>query len=157
MLERNPRTLVFDMDGTIADLYSVKDWLPLLRSESAYPYSEADFMGDEKLPRILDFLRSYHGYKVIVCSWTSKGASVEYRKAIRRAKRDWLIRHDFPYDHLHVIPYGTKKHTICKKYGESILFDDNEAVRDAWDLGETVDPAEVDIYQFLLDILRGVS
>lgn len=27
------RSINFDMDGTIADLYGVKDWLALLRSE----------------------------------------------------------------------------------------------------------------------------
>ena len=27
------KTLVFDMDGTIADLYGVKGWLKMLRAE----------------------------------------------------------------------------------------------------------------------------
>ena len=32
------RSINFDMDGTIADLYGVKDWLPLLRSDSYVRY-----------------------------------------------------------------------------------------------------------------------
>ena len=35
------RMIYFDMDGTIADLYGVKNWLPRLRDEDAAPYLEA--------------------------------------------------------------------------------------------------------------------
>ena len=34
-------TIYFDMDGTIANLYSVENWLEKLRSEDATPYEEA--------------------------------------------------------------------------------------------------------------------
>ena len=34
-------TIYFDMDGTIADLYSTKDWLPRLRAYDAKVYAEA--------------------------------------------------------------------------------------------------------------------
>ena len=34
-------TIYFDMDGTIANLYGVDNWLPKLRAESTSPYSEA--------------------------------------------------------------------------------------------------------------------
>ena len=31
---KNDKTLVFDMDGTIANLYGVKNWLPLLENKN---------------------------------------------------------------------------------------------------------------------------
>ena len=31
------KTLVFDMDGTIADLYGVEGWLEMLRAEDETP------------------------------------------------------------------------------------------------------------------------
>ena len=34
-------TVYFDMDGTIADLYGAKDWLPRLRAYDAKIYAEA--------------------------------------------------------------------------------------------------------------------
>ena len=38
------RTIWWDMDGTIANLYAVNDWLPKLRSEDPSPYAEAEVM-----------------------------------------------------------------------------------------------------------------
>ena len=34
-------TIYFDMDGTIANLYSVENWLPKLQNEDASPYTDA--------------------------------------------------------------------------------------------------------------------
>ena len=35
------KMICFDMDGTIADLYNVPNWLPKLRAEDASPYEDA--------------------------------------------------------------------------------------------------------------------
>ena len=35
------REIWFDMDGTIADLYGVENWLEMLRNEDATPYRNA--------------------------------------------------------------------------------------------------------------------
>ena len=37
----NTKAIYFDMDGTIADLYSVEGWLPMLRAHNATPYTQA--------------------------------------------------------------------------------------------------------------------
>ena len=39
-------TIYLDMDGTIADLYGVEDWLKKLRAEDSSPYEEAEPMCD---------------------------------------------------------------------------------------------------------------
>ena len=35
-------TINFDMDGTIADLYGVENWLDYLIAEDAFPYETAE-------------------------------------------------------------------------------------------------------------------
>ena len=35
------RTIYFDMDGTIADLYGIKNWLAYLKEENTLPYEVA--------------------------------------------------------------------------------------------------------------------
>ena len=40
------KALVFDLDGTIANLYAVDSWLEKLRSEDASPYLDAEPMYD---------------------------------------------------------------------------------------------------------------
>lgn len=121
------KALIFDMDGTIADLYNVEGWLEKLRAGDASPYRDAKPMYDmDTLSVILDIFRSL-GYRIIVVSWGSKGATREYNKEIKRAKLDWLNRYNFPYDEVHVVKYGTPKNFI--KDDISILIDDNDDVR----------------------------
>lgn len=52
------KMLAFDMDGTIADLYGVNDWLSKLRKEDASPYLEAKPMWDvDKLNELINKLK----------------------------------------------------------------------------------------------------
>ena len=51
--------LCFDMDGTIADLYGVENWLNDLRNENARPYRVAKPIYDmDTLNFLLDALKS---------------------------------------------------------------------------------------------------
>ena len=48
-------TIYFDMDGTIANLYGVENWLDYLMNEKTVPYDIASPMVDlEKLAAILE-------------------------------------------------------------------------------------------------------
>lgn len=145
--------LVFDMDGTIADLYGVDNWLRDLRSENPRPYVVANPMYDmETLASLLNIFRE-NGWKVIVTSWLSKGSTKAYDEKVREAKREWLEKYDFPFDEIHLIKYGTTKANCTRKYGKcQILIDDNEKVRNGWTLGRTID-ANKNIIDELLDIL----
>ena len=66
-------TIALDMDGTIADLYGVRDWLEMLESENASPYLDAAPMCDTK--RLDSLIRAYKdaGGHVCVVSWCAKG------------------------------------------------------------------------------------
>ena len=65
-------TIYFDMDGTIADLYSVDDWLDKLRDENATPYIEAGtLLNMARLARLLNQLQD-DGYTIGIISWLSR-------------------------------------------------------------------------------------
>lgn len=147
------KTLVFDMDGTIVDLYAVADWLENIIAENVRPYSIAEPMYNmNKLVNVINRLKE-NGWRVAVVSWTSKHGSKEYNKAVRKVKKEWLDRYNFPYDELHVIKYGTPKSYCMKKTGGfQILFDDEEPNRKAWCNGSTVNANE-DIYKILKNML----
>ena len=146
-------TLVFDMDGTIADLYAVSDWLENIIAENVRPYAIAEpIYNMNKLVNVINRLKE-NGWRVAIVSWTSKHGSKEYNKAVRKVKKEWLDRYNFPYDELHVIKYGTPKSYCMKKTGGfQILFDDEEPNRKAWRNGSTVNANE-DIYKILKNML----
>lgn len=146
------KVLVFDMDGTIADLYGVQGWLEDLRSENPRPYKVARPMYDmETLGYILEILKA-QGWKIVVTSWLAKGSTREYDEMVRRAKREWLERYQFPVDEIHLVKYGTTKANCTRKLGGyQILVDDNETVRKGWTLGETINANE-NILEKLVDL-----
>lgn len=149
------RALVFDMDGTIADLYSVNKWLNKLRKESPTPYRDALPLTDMTTTvQLLNALK-YYGYKVFVTTWCSKNGSDEYNKLVRKTKREWLDKFHFPVDRFHAVKYGRTKADCTRDFkGKQILFDDNEKVRKGWHLGEAVDVTIVDINEYLLNLLQ---
>lgn len=147
------RTLVFDMDGTIANLYEVEGWLNDLRSFNPRPYIVAQPMYDmEVLTTVLNLFRA-KGWKVAITSWLSKDSTKEYDEMVRKAKREWLERYDFPFDEIHLVKYGTTKANCTRKNGGfQILVDDNEKVRKGWTLGDTINANE-NIIEKLVDLL----
>ena len=143
------KMLVFDMDGTIADLYGVDGWLEDLHAENTRPYEIAEPLYDmDELADLLNELKKL-GWLVCVTTWLAKEATKEYNKAVTKAKKEWLKRYNFPYDEIHCVKYGTTKADCTRKKADfQILIDDNKKVRDGWTLGSTVN-AEYDITKFL--------
>ena len=144
------KKLVFDMDGTIADLYNVNGWLECLRSFNAYPYAVAKPMVDMlKLRSILVSLKE-KGWEIAVTTWLSMDSNDEYDSLVTTVKEAWLIEQDFPYDEFHAVPYGTPKHEVTKA-DIQILIDDNNEVRSQWieELNQPVINANNDILESL--------
>ena len=157
MMNKKLKMICFDLDGTIADLYNVPDWLPKLRNEDPSPYCEACPMWHkEKLASILREIQNV-GIEIRIISWLSKDSSEEYKEATRQAKRDWLEKYDFPFDFFHGIQYGATKADSIRKYlredEEAILIDDNAKVRAGWHMGETIDPTACDLLEVLASLL----
>ncbi|MCM1323949.1 MAG: hypothetical protein NC218_07295 [Acetobacter sp.] len=149
------KMVCFDMDGTIADLYKVDNWLGKLRAEDASPYEDAAPMWDmDELAEVLNLLRQA-GWEIRVITWLSMNSTAEYKDAVRAAKKAWLDKWGFMADHFHGVQYGaTKADSVRRALGDgtAILVDDNAKVRKGWHLGETIDPTACN----LLDALRGL-
>ena len=123
----------FDMDGTIANLYGVDNWLSMLREYNPTPYAEAEVMLNMSLlARYLNKLRAV-GYGVGIISWLSKNSTAEYDEAVTTAKLNWLHQHlrSVDFDEIHIVDYGTPK-TSFRETEDDILFDDEERNREEW-------------------------
>lgn len=147
------KTLVFDMDGTLVDLYGVQGWLEDLRAYNPRPYILAQPMYDmEVLNAVLLALKA-NGWRIAVTSWLAKESTKEYDRMVRDAKLACLDALNFPYDEVHLVKYGTTK-ANCTRHlgGYQILVDDNTAVRKGWTLGDTINANE-NILEKLVDLL----
>lgn len=136
-------TIYFDLDGTLADLYSVKGWLDYLQNADPYPYEAADPMEDFRmLARLLNKAQR-EGYKIGVVTWLSKSGTPEYNEKVRRAKRRWLAQHlpSVDWDEVHMVKYGTPKWSVVQDQS-GILFDDEEKNREHW-RGQAYDETEI--------------
>lgn len=137
------KTIVFDMDGTIANFYGVAGWLEYLKNEDTTPYEQAEPLYNmDELRDLLMNLKN-RGWRVVVTTWLAKGATKEYNNRTRIAKLNWLAKYNFPYDEIHLVKYGTTKANCTRKIGGyQILVDDNETIRKGWTLGDTINANE---------------
>ena len=147
------KTLVFDMDGTLVDFYGVKGWLEDLKNENTRPYRVAKPIYDmDTLNTIIGLLKA-QGWKIVVTTWLAKDSTKVYDWAVRVEKIKWLKEHNFDYDEIHLVKYGTTKANCTRKLGGyQILVDDNEQVRKGWTLGATINANE-NIIEKLVDLL----
>lgn len=156
-MEKTIKMICFDMDGTIADLYAVENWLPMLRAFDPTPYEIAEPMWNmAELANLLHQAQAI-GIEIRIITWLSKDTNTEYDRAVREAKRNWLTAQGFPFDHFHGVAYGATKADSIRRYlaenETAILFDDNAKVRSGWHMGEAIDPTEVNILDYLADLM----
>lgn len=139
--------IYFDMDGTIADLYGVENWLDYLMEENPYPYMVA-----RPLVNLSVLARHIHkaqkaGFEVGVISWLAKNSNENYDELVTMAKMAWLKKHlpSVEFDEIHIVAYGTPKENY--KSGFDFLFDDEERNRTNWGNGSK------DVENLLKDLL----
>lgn len=130
-----------DMDGTIANLYGVQNWLEDLLAHDVRPYREAKpIYNSAELLEILAECKMKN-YNIGIISWGSKENNSDYDKRVAEVKKEWLYKNflNVIIDKVIVTAYGICKADTCRKYGKGILVDDEEQNRKAWDLGMTID------------------
>lgn len=143
-------TIFFDMDGTIADLYGVENWLDYLIASDTLPYAIAKpLLRLNSLARILNRLQR-EGYRIGVISWLSKSGTEEYNNAVTETKKNWLKKHlaSVHFDEINIVKYGTPKQMFAKTEND-ILFDDEEKNRNNW-TGKAFD------VNAIIEILKGM-
>ena len=143
-------TIFFDMDGTIADLYGVENWLDYLIASDALPYAIAKpLLRLNSLARVLNRLQR-EGYRIGVISWLSKSGTEEYNNAVTETKKNWLKKHlaSVHFDEINIVKYGTPKQMFARTEND-ILFDDEEKNRNNW-TGKAFD------VNAILEILKGM-
>ena len=143
-------TIFFDMDGTIADLYGVENWLDYLIASDTLPYAIAKpLLKLNSLARILNRLQR-EGYRIGVISWLSKSGTEEYNNAVTETKKNWLKKHlaSVHFDEINIVKYGTPKQMFARTEND-ILFDDEEKNRNNW-TGKAFD------VNAILKILKGI-
>lgn len=126
------RTIYFDMDGTIADLYGVKGWLDYIINKDSTPYEIAKpLVKLNVLARLLNKLQR-EGFKIGIISWLAKNSNENYDNLVTNAKLNWLSNHlaSVNFDEIHIVPYGTPKENFSS--GADILFDDEIQNRENW-------------------------
>ena len=127
------KAIYLDMDGTFVDLYGVADWLPHLSAENPAPYINAKpLVNLSNLAKALNKAQA-KGYHIGIISWTSKGGSAKYNKAVAEAKKAWIKKHlpSVCFNEITIVDYGTPK-AQAVKVKNGILFDDEEQNRKAW-------------------------
>ena len=123
----------FDMDGTIANLYGVENWLEMLIAHDETPYANAKpLINLSLLARYLNKIQK-KGVEIGVISWLSKNSNAEYDERVTNAKLRWLKKHlpSVNWDNIVVVPYGTPKENYALTEND-ILFDDEEQNRNNW-------------------------
>ena len=127
------KAIYFDMDGTIADLYGVENWLPMLLNSDTTPYKVAKpLVHLATLARLLNKLQA-SGYAIGIVTWLSKNSTKEYEEAVATAKIEWLKSHlkSVRFNEIVIVPYGTPKSSVVEN-SDGILFDDEEKNRIEW-------------------------
>lgn len=143
------RKIYIDMDGTIADLYAVPNWLPALRAENTFPYKIAQPIGNMDA---INKAIARSDAQIFILSWTSRGGSGRYNYNVARAKRHWIRRFlpAVPPANVIILPYGMPKQLYAEN-ALSILIDDEAENRVEWTKkgGRSYPP------NFLLSVLEG--
>ena len=147
-------TVILDMDGTIADLYKVENWLGKIRNFDPTPYAEAALM----VAGIAEAVKAIReaGAEVKVVSWLSKETNSDFDKLVRKAKRDWLAEQGIEVDSVRCVPYGTQKAYYRNPDNIKILFDDNAEVRESFEGFNNcfaLDPTENNITEVLMELM----
>ena len=144
------RAIYFDMDGTIADLYGVPNWLDYLINSDPLPYKAArPLVNMNSLARLLNRLQA-EGWHIGIVSWLSKSGTAEYNEVVTATKVEWLNRHlhSVNWNEVAIVPYGTPKQEVVQ-FATGILFDDETPNRNNW-IGTAYD------VQNIIEILKGL-
>lgn len=145
------KAIYLDLDGTVANLYGVENWLDMLIAEDPTPYAIAKpLVNMSSLARLLHKAQR-NGYHIGIISWLSKSGSESYNQMVTEVKMQWLRKHlpSILWDEIKIVPYGTPKSTAVDRADAAYLFDDEDRNQMEWNnVGESFYPDR------LLEVLK---
>ena len=144
-------TIYFDMDGTIADFYSVPHWLDHLDRMETTPYELAKPMFNfSAFARLLHAVQA-KGHRIGIISALSRTGDADFHARIKKAKSKWLAQHlpSVNWDEIHYVPYGSNKIEYATEEFV-MLFDDEFGNRANW-VGISYTPDKI------LEVLRDMA
>lgn len=128
------KKIYFDMDGTVADLYSEENWLDNLQNERKGSFINLQPLVDMiELSRVCYQLME-HGYRFGVITWLPMGASREFERVCEREKKHWVYTLMPWVTEFYAQTYDEpKQNAPIHKATQMILVDDSAEVRAKWD------------------------
>lgn len=128
--------IYFDLDGTLADFYSVDNWLRKILENDSSPYREARPLHNFSYLAKLMHKCQKKGIEFSIISWGSKNSTENFLMAVADEKRKWLKTHlpSVQFSEIIIVPYGTPKENYKNSHFD-ILFDDEQANRKNWKNG----------------------
>lgn len=140
------RTLYFDMDGTIADLYGSDEWLHKIQMREQVFTDLEQMSWFEEAKELIKSLK-FVGWNIEVITWLPMNASQEYKDLSIEGKMAWIDTNAKGiFDKINLVDYGTPKQIFADYGNISYLFDDNEEVRQEWEastVGEAFDAKDM--------------
>jgi hypothetical protein len=132
----------FDMDGTIADLYGVNNWLEMLIAGDETPYAIAKPLVNLSLLARLMNKAQKKGYEICVVTALAKNSTKEYDEKVINAKIKWLAKHlkSVKFNEIKFVPYWFVKNDVNS--GNDLLFDDEARHLEKW-TGNAVHASEM--------------
>lgn len=128
------KLLLFDMDGTLFDLYGELDWLPKLRREETGLFKNLKPLWEPSDVWEICQKLVAQGWRLGVNTWLPMGASLEYEQLCSQEKLESIHKH-FPFlaGEFYPLTYGTPKQFAPFKRAQlMVLVDDNAEVRSMW-------------------------
>lgn len=122
----------FDMDGTIADLYGVDNWLEMLIAHDETPYKIAKpLVNLSLLARLMNKIQN-KGFEINIVTALAKDSDDFYNEKVINAKIYWLKKHlkSVNFNEIKFVPYWFTKNDV--NTGNDILFDDEERHLEKW-------------------------
>lgn len=152
------KTIAFDLDGTIYDLYGQRGWLPALEHEDSSIFVKGDSIVDLKELKEVCYKLQNQGWTIGVITWLPKQATPYFKNECTKSKKYWLEKNglDF-FQFITCQSYGTPKQQGLPFRGNwNILVDDNKEIREEWQTSQnyqTID-ATGDILAELRNLLK---
>ena len=144
--------ILFDLDGTLGNLFGRRDWLEKLKNEEPIYEDLEPLVNMEELNAIAYKLKSV-GVEFGVVTWLAMGASENYEFITSMEKYRWCKKYIPFITEFECQPYGTPKQTNYRNR-QCILIDDNAEVRASFETPhrrKTFD-ANDDIIAFLTNL-----